>query len=468
MQEDGQAAAAANSPGPEQASKAQAGKLGRGARKAKSGRGGARKAQLPTEQAVEQKGAKKAHSGRRKLRKWRSRAKAVQTELEALKAQPSAYPVARQAHMKKRHWGLIASFVLMVLAPLAAAVFYLFTAAGDQYASTAGFTVRSQESSGANDLLGGLANFAGNSTASDSDILYEFIQSQEMVAAVEAQTGLRRHYAARWPDDWAFALWPEATVEDLTWYWQRIAGISYDSGSGLIEVQVVAFDADMAQEITRAVVAESQIRINALNEQARADAMRYAQADLDEALERLKAAREALTRFRTRTRIVDPEADIQGRMGVMNNLQQQLAEALIEYDLLAGSVAPGDVRLKKAQQQIDVIRARINSERQTFASSNTDTGGVGEDYPSLISEFERLTVDREYAEEAYRAALTALETARDEASRQSLYLATYIKPTLAEEAEYPRRFVLSALAGMFLLLVWAVAALIFYSIRDRS
>ena len=165
---------------------------------------------------------------------------------------------------------------------------------------------------------------------------------------------------------------------------------------------------------------------------------------------------------------MDPEADIQGRMGVMNNLQQQLAEALIQYDLLRGTVGENDVRLKQAQQQIDVIRDRINIERQTFTSNNTDTGGVGEDYPSLIAEFERLTVDREYAEESYRAALTALEVARDDAARQSRYLATYINPTRASEAEYPRRSVLAALAGLFLLLAWSIMALIYYSIRDRS
>lgn len=392
-------------------------------------------------------------------------------ELEARIAeveQRPAYPLARPASMKRRHWGLVASFVALVLVPLAAVIFYLWVVAEDQYASTAGFTVRSQESSGANDLLGGLAQFAGNSTASDSDILYEFIQSQEMVEAVDGAVDLQGHYSAVWPRDWAFGLWPEATVEDLTWYWQRIVGISFDSGSGLIEVQALAFDPDTAQAITQAVVRESQIRINALNEQARADAMRYAQADLDEALERLKAARLALTQFRTRTRIVDPEADIQGRMGVMNNLQQQLAEALIQYDLLRGTVGENDVRLKQAQQQIDVIRDRINIERQTFTSNNTDTGGVGEDYPSLIAEFERLTVDREYAEESYRAALTALEVARDDAARQSRYLATYINPTRASEAEYPRRSVLAALAGLFLLLAWSIMALIYYSIRDRS
>ncbi|MEX5516762.1 sugar transporter [Pseudophaeobacter sp. 1A09344] len=409
--------------------------------------------------------------GRKKLKKLRQKVKAAEAALEAAQrqvAETPAYPMARPAHMRRRHWGLIASFVLMVLAPLAAAVFYLWAVAEDQYISTAGFTVRSQESGGATDILGGLANFAGNTTASDSDILYEFIQSQEMVESVDKAVPLRPHYSQYWPDDWVFSLWPDATLEQMIWYWQRIVGISYDSGSGLIEVQAAAFDPETAQAITRSIVSVSQTRINALNEQAREDAMRYAREDLDEALERLKGAREALTQFRTRTRIVDPAADIQGRMGVMNNLQQQLAAALIEYDLLRGTVGEGDPRLKKAQQHIDVIRDRIDIERQTFASTNTDTGAVGEDYPSLISEFERLTVDLQYAEETYRAALTALEVARDEATRQSRYLATYIKPTRAQESEYPDRPMLAGLVGLFLLLIWSVLALIYYSIRDRS
>jgi len=377
-------------------------------------------------------------------------------------------PIARPAQMKPRHWGLAFSFLLMVLGPLVGIIFYLWTTATDQYISTTGFTVRSQESGGATELLGGLAQFSGGTTASDSDILYEFIQSQEMVEAVDAQLDLRARYSGPWPEDWAFAIWPDADLEELIWYWHRIVGISYDSGTGLIEVQAVGFDPETAQLINSTIVAESQDRINALNNQARADAMRYANADLDEAVDLLKMAREALTKFRTRTRIVDPAADIQARMGVMTNLQQQLAEALIEYDLLATTTAASDPRVIKAQRRIDVIRERIVIERQTFTSTTTETGAVGEDYPTLISEFESLTVDLEYAEQTYRAALAAREVARDDVARQSRYLATYIKPTRPQTPEYPERYILSALAGLFLLLVWSILALVYYSIRDRS
>lgn len=377
-------------------------------------------------------------------------------------------PVARPASMKRRHWGLLASFVALVLAPLVALTFYLWVMAQDQYISTTGFTVRSEEGTGASEMLGGLAQFAGVSTASDSNILYEFIQNQEIIRAINERVDLRAHYSANWPTDFLFSLWPDASIEDLVWYWRRIVRISYDQGTGLIELRVQAFDRETAQIIATEILSQSQDMINALNTQAREDAMRYAQVDLDEAITRLKGAREALTRFRTRTRIVDPESDIQGRMGVMASLQQKLADALIEYDLLLGTVSENDPRVTMAQRQIEVIRSRMASERQDFANPSPETGGVGEDYPSLIAEYESLSVDREFAEQTYRAALAALDIARANAARQSRYLASYIQPTLADEAEFPKRFTLLGLTALVLLLCWSIMALIYYSIRDRG
>lgn len=376
-------------------------------------------------------------------------------------------PLAQASRMKRRHWGLVLSFILLVLAPLGALIFYLWFIAVDQYASTTGFTVRQEESASATDLMGGLAKFAGGPSSTDGDILYEFIQSQGLVVSIDDKMDLRGHYSAHWPDDWLFSLWPDATVETLVWYWQRVVRISYDQGSGLMEVRVLAFDPQYAQDVAREIVAESQEMINALNARAREDAMRYARADLEEAIVRLKAAREALTQFRTRTQIVDPAADIQSRMGVMANLQQQLAEALIEFDLLRGTASANDPRVTKAQRMIDVIRERIAIERQTFTSESTETGALGEDYPKLIAEYESLTVDREFAEEAYRAALTALDVARADAARQSRYLAEYIRPTHASASEFPSRYVITGLAALFLLLFWSIIALIYYSLRDR-
>ncbi len=384
-------------------------------------------------------------------------------------------PTANRTRMRKRHWGLAMSFIWLVFAPMLVVTYYLWMIATDQYSSVTGFTVRKEEGGNASELLGGLSQFTGSSGGSDGEILYEFILSQSLVRAVEEETGLVAHYSAHWDQDPVFSLWPEPSIEDLEWFWQRIVRVAFDSGSGLTEVQVLAFDPDKAQQVSEVIVRKSQEMINALNEQAREDSMRYARADLDEAVNRLKTAREALTAFRTRTQIVDPEADIQGRMGVMNNLQQQLAEALIEYDLLSGTTNADDPRLTQERRRIQVIRERIANERQSFATSGPNAGqgdefggGVGEDYPSLIAEYEGLVVDREFAEETYRASLAALDLARAKAQRQSRYLATYVAPTLAESSEYPRRMTIVSLVGLFLLLSWAVLVLVFYSIRDRA
>ena len=376
-------------------------------------------------------------------------------------------PAAAPARMRRRHWGLLLSVLVLVLAPFAALAFYLYAMAVDQYSSTTGFAVRQNEPGAATDVLGGLAQFAGGGGQGDADILYEFIVSQELLGRLQDQLDLVAHYSAPYNNDPVFALTPDATTEDLLDHWQRIARVSYSQSTGLLELQVLAFEPDYAQALAQAIVDESQVLVNELNATARGDAMRFAQEDLDTALGRLRAAREALTDFRTRTQIVDPESDLQGRMGVLNNLQQQLAEALIENDLLGENTAnPNDPRLRQSAQRIDVIRARIAQERENFTLDDAAVGGA--DYPTLIAEYEGLIVDREFAEESYRAALASLDLARINASRQSRYLAVFIRPTLPESAEFPRREVILALGGLFLILAWAIMALIFYSIRDRQ
>lgn len=373
---------------------------------------------------------------------------------------------ARPAQMKNRHRNIRASFVVVVIVPVIALTIYLFAFAQDQYASNTGFTVRSDETSSATEIAGGLTALVGGSTSSNADVLYAYIQSQQIVERVQDRLDLRAHFSEFWSSDPLFSLWPDATIEDLLWFWRRILHISYDSGSGLMNFQVRAHTAAYAQQIATVVVAESENMINQLNAQARRDSMANANLDLEAAVERLRAAREELAAFRARTQIVDPTADIQGRMGVINNLQQQLAQSLVDHDLLLQSTTETDPRVRLAERRIEVIQDRIASERLNFATR--DVTVLDTDYPRLLAQFESLMVNQDFAERTYTAALTALEAARSNVERQSLYLATYVRPTLAQSAEYPARLQLIALAAIFLLLAWSATTLIYYSLRDRG
>jgi len=380
-------------------------------------------------------------------------------------APPAARSSAGRARVRGRHHLIALSFVLTVILPLAGAVYYLEKVAHDQFASTFGFAVRSEDLSTAQSLLGGLASLSGTSS-SDADILYEFIQSRSLVEKLNDRLDLVALFSKP-QNDPVFAFDSRGSLEDLVAYWNRMVRVERSTGAGLIEVRVNAFDPNDAFVIAQAIVVESGTMINELSTAARSDATRYALQDLDVAMERLRAARQSLTRFRSETRIVDPSADIQGQMGLLNSLQQQLANAVIEMNLLRESSRNSDPRVEQSQRRIAVIETLIEQERAKFGLGGIPAGSDARDFSSLIGEFERLSMDVEYAEKSYLAAQTLVDAAQAEAQRKSRYLATFAKPSVPQSAQYPKRLTLSFLIGSILLLVWSVGVLVYYSLRDR-
>lgn len=375
-------------------------------------------------------------------------------------------PVAGPAKLMRRHYGLMLSFVALVILPGVLSAFYLYALANDKYASRAGFTIRQEDGNSASSILGGLSLLTGASQGVNAGVLHEFMQSQTMMESVDARIDLRAHYAQGWPGDPVYSIWPDATTEELFGFWKRTLRLSYDSASGLIDVTVQALDPDTAQQIMQVILDESQAMINRLNEASRRDALTNADRDLADAVAGLRKARSALTVFRAESRIIDPVADLEGRLGVVSNLQQQLAQSLVELDLLDPSTRVDDPRREQLTRRIGVIRNRIEEERNFFGTT-TDLAS-NDTYPEMIAKYEALSVDLEFAQRNYTAALAAKQVAVSNANRQSLYLAAYIPPTRAQEAEFPQRFTLLAMIFGFLMLAWATLALVYYSLRDRG
>lgn len=376
----------------------------------------------------------------------------------------STTPVAGPAKWKSRHSILVLSLFLMVILPGAITAYYLWGRAADQYISRVGFSVRTEDASSAIELLGGITNLSGSSS-SDTDILYEFLQSQELVQRIDSEIDLRAIWSQVDPaDDPIFAYHAPGTIEDLIGHWSRQVRIYYDGGSGLIDLEVLAFNPQDARAIAQLIFEESSAMINQLSDIAREDAISYARDELDQAEERLAAARIALAEWRNENQTVDPTADTAGQMGLVTNLQAQLAEALIELDILRDTTTrEDDPRITQAERRISVIEDRISAERAVLGTSGT--GRVA--FADLVGQYERLQVDREFAERAYTTALAAYDGAQNEARRQSRYLAAHVRPTLAESSEYPDRPVKLVTIVVFAFLIWSVVILVAYSLRDR-
>lgn len=356
----------------------------------------------------------------------------------------------------------MASFVLLVLLPTAVWAWYLWARAADQYTSTVGFSVRKEEGAPAMDMFGGLFGSA-SSTASDTDILYDFIRSPDVVARVDADLNIREMFSRDWPRDFVFAFDPKGTIEDLTEYWRRQIKIYYDDSSGIITVRTSAFSPADAKAIADEIFRESEQVVNGLSDHARADATRQAEAELDKARGVLTDARQAMTAFRVKTRIVDPTADIGAQMSIMTALQSQLAEAQVQLDTLRQNARPQDQRVLQAEKRIASLESQIENERKKFGGETAE----GANYAQLMADYERLKVDLEFAEGAHQTARVAYEASLASAQRQTRYLAAHISPTAAERSLEPDRPWLLGIGAALAFVLWSILTLVYYSIRDR-
>jgi capsular polysaccharide transport system permease protein len=64
--------------------------------------------------------------------------------------------------------------------------------------------------------------------------------------------------------------------------------------------------------------------------------------------------------------------------------------------------------------------------------------------------------------------LSSLERARLEADRQQRYVTAFVRPTLPQEALYPKRILASVTVFAISLVLWALGVLIVYAIRDHA
>lgn len=372
---------------------------------------------------------------------------------------------AKPARAKARHWIALASFMLAVIAPTLGTIFYLYVKAADQYASRVSFTIRSPDHTMPVEFLGALTrSFGGGGGAADAEIVYEFVRSQQMVETLRERLPFDAMYNAP-SEDWVFSLGEDQPIEEALKYWRWMTDIAFEPGSGLVSFEARAFTPEDALALTELVLEESTRLVNELSQQARDDAVRLAREALDDAEARLRDVRLEMRAFREVEQQLDPQASGQAALGLVATLEAQLAEAEIELETQTQLVGPEASRIPYLRQRIDSLRQRITEERARIGE--TDAADGGRALAQLVAEYEELTVEREFAQNAYLSALASYEAAQMEARRQMRYLAPHIRPTRAEAAEYPQRALLAF--GLFLVftVAWLVGALIVYNIRDR-
>lgn len=355
---------------------------------------------------------------------------------------------------------VIVSFLMFCILPIIATYYYVNSFAAPQFISRVGFTIYSDRDASSGEILSSIINF-GKVSSTDIDILHEFLTSEGIVRRLVNEINLIEIYSKA-PDDFIFRYRGDNSIEDIFVNYQRKVEVTYDPNQQLIEISSKAFSPSDAKAITTAILKISANMLNELSKLAEDQSLIKAKEVLEKSLMDLKSARTAITSFQSEHTIFDPSNTVAVQSTLISSLETRLSETLIERDLLLLSTTNTDARIIRLNDEIQIIRERLLFEKM---SMNT-VGNDNLSFVELNQKFQNLSIDLEYAQAKYVAALSTYDDLNANASRDKKYLLPYLHPTLPEKSTYPDNQIVITI-GILLLLSWAIIIIMILGFLDR-
>jgi capsular polysaccharide transport system permease protein len=221
------------------------------------------------------------------------------------------------------------------------------------------------------------------------------------------------------------------SFEDLYRYFQKKVGLQNDSSTSITTLTVRAYTPQDAYRFNQQLLEMSEAMVNHLNERGRQDLVRYAQAEVDNAKAKSQATALALAAYRNRLGIVDPEKQASVQMQMVSKLQDSIIAAKTELAQLE-RYTPENPRIPVVQTQIGTIQSEIDRELGKVAGNRRSLA-------ASTVQFQRLTLENDFAEKQLAAALASLEDARSETQRKQAYVERIVQPNLPDDSVEPRR-----------------------------
>jgi capsular polysaccharide transport system permease protein len=339
--------------------------------------------------------------------------------------------------------------VLLLSLPTIIAVIYFLGIAVSRYESVSTFVVRSPSAAQMSELANLVQGSGVVSSADDAYIVNEYMASRDAMHDLIANNGLLEAFS-----HWGFdPLWaPSGTFwfkndERLYRYYQNFVSVEYNATTGISALHLQAFRPDDAQRIAAALLQKSEALLNRMNERAQNDAIASAQKEVNLARENALGELQKVTDFRNREAVIDPTLQSTVVLDTMAGLTVQVAEANAQLaELLKSS---------PESPQIGALRLRVNALDEQIAKERAQFGGNASSLAPRIAEYERLTLEREFAARAFLSALNTLESAKVDAQRRRTYLEQVARPNLPDYAGYPFRLIwVLAIAALNFAVYW--------------
>jgi capsular polysaccharide transport system permease protein len=376
---------------------------------------------------------------------------------------PSSPPPPKRPGFLRRH----ALFFFSVLLPTALAAVYFGHYATDIYVSESSYVVRSpNQQPGASSSLGALlqgAGFGGFSKAPDDVYaISEYIRSRDALNYLDEKLDL--HAAWQSPDIDLFHRFDPLDRDDsreaLYEYYLKRVKVGANPASAITTLSISGFTPAQVLEMNKLLLGKAEELVNILNERGRNDLIRFAENEVKLAEDKAKDAARALSDFRNTQSVVDPEKQTMLHFEQIARLQEELIRTRGQLTQLK-VFAPDSPHPPALELRAQTLEAEIAAETEKI------TGGENS-LASKAAEYQRLQLEREFADKQLAVAMSALEGARSEAQRQQLYLETIAKPSLPDDATYPKRFRGVATTFILGLVAWGILAMLLAGVREHQ
>jgi len=353
-------------------------------------------------------------------------------------------------------------FLLVVVTPVLASILYFGFLASDIYISESRFVVKAPEKRAATGI-GALLQTAGFSNASEEvSAAQSYAVSRDALRAINRNGAFEKAYTT--PEISIFdrfnplGIW--GSFEDLYGYFENKVTLQNDNTTSITTLTVRAYTAGDARKFNEQLLELSEATVNRLNLRGRQDLVRFAQAEVDNTKAKAQAAAIALAAYRNQSGVVDPEKQADVQMQMVSNLQNQLIAAKTELAQLQ-RYAPENPRIPVVQTQIATLQHEIGQESGKVTGNRASLAGNA-------VQFQRLTLENDFATKQLAAALASLEEAQNEARRKQAYVERIVQPNLPDAPMEPRR-----LRGIFAtiilsLLAYGILRMLLAGVREHA
>ncbi len=335
--------------------------------------------------------------------------------------------------LRRRSSTLRILFVIVVILPTLVGAVYFGLIASKRYVSEAQYIVRGVSNHQSMGLAALLTTFGISRAADDTYAIQSFMQSRDAVHQLEERLPLRAMFSrpsadfiARFPH-----FWRGDSFEMLYEYFQQHVTVLQDQSTGVSSLRVEAFSPEDSQAIATALMRLGEERANRMNARAEHDTVENALAEVSQAEAKVVATQADLTAFRNHEMLIDPSQNSLAMLGTITQLKGDLAQTSIQL----GETVSGS----PSSPAIQSLQARATALRQGIATEQGEMAGNDKALAGKVSAYERLTLLRDLAGKSFANALTALDSARQEARRQKIYVVTIVEPNLPDEDTEPQR-----------------------------